>query len=250
FWSSNVLGVLSAERGEAVFLVPRAVLATFAGHARLYYALAVFPSDQPVNAQVNLLPVAAAPFVHLSASFTGADRRVRTNARQGSNSPYTKPGPLTWAGDTVTPIQQPVQLIPSPSANVASPPAAKAAAVTSPAPLRGTEHTGNGSRASTATALADYDDGFDSSFWETAFEALETDSASDPHSDPAPSGPRDGDANADQFEIGDYPESALVANAAVAAALEATDDPEAARFVPAHPTNFTQGRSGHSIDTI
>jgi hypothetical protein len=111
FWSSRELGPLPAERGEAVLIVPDAVLRRFAGSERLYYAVATFADRTRSNPEVTRLGADVTPYVTLSSQYTG--RRIRqliggTGERtrwNGSSTRYVNGNgaSLEWAGDAATP---------------------------------------------------------------------------------------------------------------------------------------------------
>ena len=111
FWSSRGLGPLPAERGEAVFIVPDAVLRRFAGAERLYYAIATFGDRTRANPEVTRIAPDAAPFVTLSPGYTGRRLRQLVGGRgdsvrwNGAGTRYAEndQASLEWAGDAVTP---------------------------------------------------------------------------------------------------------------------------------------------------
>lgn len=111
FWSSRGLGPLPAERGEAVFILPDAVLRRFAGAERLYYAIATFGDRTRANPDVTRIAPEAAPFVTLSSGYTGRRLRQLVGGRgesvrwNGAGTRYAEndEASLEWAGDAITP---------------------------------------------------------------------------------------------------------------------------------------------------
>jgi hypothetical protein len=225
FWTSRGTGMVAAERGEAIFLVPGDVLARFAGTPRLYYALATF--DNPAGRVPELVvPVGAiAPYVALSGSFTGTTRRLRTGPT--SVPAFSSvPASFAWAGDAAQPGQ--VEKVP----------------VAAAAPV-GSANGATAMPAAPAHAAAlDYNDGFNAAFWEQAF-AADGDASSSAQGDPEQfgiDGPPPEDAGADDDAH---------TRDAISSALEDPDYSGATRFVAAHPTNFRRGRpAGTTVDRI
>ena len=149
FWSSRVLGPLPAERGEAVFVVPDAVLRRFAGAQRLYYSVATFADRARSNPEVTLPAPNAPPFVTLWPAYTGKRLRQLVGgggegarwSNNGSGYDVNSKDSLEWAGDSArTGIEAPA----------AGEPGA----------------TSGGSNGGGATAASlGYDDGYGNSLW-------------------------------------------------------------------------------------
>ena len=104
FYSTRAAGPLPAPSGEAVWIVPQAVLARFAGQPQLFYALATFRSPDRQGAEITQLIGAAAPAVVISRSFTGSTRRLAGVGGRGTPAPSgyasgTGDVSLDWAGD-------------------------------------------------------------------------------------------------------------------------------------------------------
>ncbi|MBD1844532.1 N-acetylmuramoyl-L-alanine amidase [Cyanobacteria bacterium FACHB-63] len=128
FYSSRTVGLLPAERGEVVYLVPPEVIARFAGQTKIYYALAVYPQGDFRNPQIARLSPEMMPYVQLSSSFTGARRSLmdspnRAGGLTGRGSGYVQSSQaaLEWGGDMampgeMAPIAPPSQVAPSPAA--------------------------------------------------------------------------------------------------------------------------------------
>jgi Papain-like cysteine protease AvrRpt2 len=127
FYSTRASGPLPAPTGEAVWIVPQAVLARFVGQPRLYYALATFRSPDRQNPELTQLTSAAAPAVTISRSYTGTTRRL---AGIGGRGPAPAPAQgygsgaedvsLEWAGDApATGRIESLPLSPAPTAQAA-----------------------------------------------------------------------------------------------------------------------------------
>jgi hypothetical protein len=159
FFSTRALGVLRAERGEAVYLVPGEVLQRFVGAPRLYYGLATFADAAGHGAEVSRVPSPDSPYVNLH-SFTGAGpRRMQiaghSRAGRGGNGQGYAAAPghdLTWVGDRAQPGAESVLPARTP---------------TTEAPKQAASPSGTGGSATALTPSArqsaealDYDDGF------------------------------------------------------------------------------------------
>jgi hypothetical protein len=124
FYSTRAAGALPAPSGEAVWIVPPAVLARFAGSPKIYYALATFRSADRQAPEIVRVPAAAAPSVALSKSFTGVTRRLAgVGGRSSDAGPdygsAASPPSLEWAGDTA--LATPAHPEPEPAAPAAAP---------------------------------------------------------------------------------------------------------------------------------
>jgi hypothetical protein len=122
FYSSRAVGLLPAERGEAVYLVPPAVLARFAGQDRLYYGLAVYRQADFRNPEVVRIPIEVAPAVTISKSFTGNLRSLTgvPNPRGGligGSGGYVNgnQAALEWGGDSAAPGEMRAVATPTPA---------------------------------------------------------------------------------------------------------------------------------------
>ncbi len=215
FYSSRVGGPLPAERGEAIYLVPQAVLDRLSDHDRLYYALAVYKQPDFHNPHLIAPPKEAAPSVFISKSYGGGARRlaVRPSRRGGVNDRdggYVDQGPesLEWGGDQARPgKEEPVATAPTKAGvPVATPGAATAK----------------------ATEL-EYDDGFSPAIWSREMSA-ESAAVDDDHGIEAPELP--------------------VSGASQALALTAPEYPQAKRFEPANPGNYRASTTARTINQI
>ncbi|WP_043174426.1 hypothetical protein, partial [Burkholderia ambifaria] len=83
FYTSREDGLLAIPRGEAVFMVPPAVLARFAGASRLWFGLATAASPDADAWTVDVLPSADSPYVSLSGLSDRGLRRVRVFPTRG-----------------------------------------------------------------------------------------------------------------------------------------------------------------------
>jgi hypothetical protein len=105
FYSSRATGLLPAERGELIYLVPPAVLTRFAGQTKIYYALAVYRQGDFRNPEVVRVTPEAMPYVQVSNSFTGGRRSLmdipnRAGGLTGRGSGYVEASKtaLEWGG--------------------------------------------------------------------------------------------------------------------------------------------------------
>jgi hypothetical protein len=148
FYSTHGLGPLSAESGEAIYLVPDQVLRRFVGQDRIYYAIATFADRSRAKPEVALLPGDTAPFVSVSRSFSGRVLRqtVGAGVRARGDGDYAADDgkSLEWAGDAARPGGEPVT-----PRGAATDKAAK---------------TDKGGPPAAAAALA-YDDGYSDKLW-------------------------------------------------------------------------------------
>lgn len=125
FYTSREDGLLSIPNGEAVFMVPPAVLARFVAADRLWFGLATASPPTASNWTVDVLPNADSPYVSLSGLSDRALRRVRvfpTRGGAGARGPL-----LDWAGDGTLPG---TTAVPAPTAPGAASSAPQAPAVT------------------------------------------------------------------------------------------------------------------------
>ncbi|WP_321807539.1 N-acetylmuramoyl-L-alanine amidase [Burkholderia sp. BCC1993] len=116
FYTSREDGLLAIPRGEAVFMVPPAVLARFAGASRMWFGLATAASPAADAWTVDVLPNADSPYVSLSGLSDRGLRRVRVFPTRGTaavRSPL-----LNWAGDATRPG---ATAVPAPAAPGAAP---------------------------------------------------------------------------------------------------------------------------------
>ncbi len=216
FYSSRVGGPLPAERGEAIYLVPQAVLDRLSDHDRLYYALAVYKQPDFHNAHLIAPPKEAAPSVFISKSYAGGGRRlaVRPSLRGGVNDRDggyidQRPESLEWGGDQATPGKdEPVAVAPATVGTSSKAPAAAAAQAVD----------------------VGYDDGYDAALWSRGMS-------------------EDGDgAAADDHGIdGPVPDAAA---AGQALALTSPEYPQANRFEPANPGNYRVSPSARTINRV
>ena len=215
FYSSRVGGPLPAERGEAIYLVPQAVLDRLSDHDRLYYALAAYKQPDFHNPHLIAPPKEAAPSVFISKSYGGGARRlaVRPSRRGGVNDRdggYVdqRPESLEWGGDQATPgKEEPLTAAPAKAGGPTAMPAAGAAK---------------------AMELG-YDDGFDPAIWSREMSG-------------------DTAAIDDDRGIGAPEPAALEASEALA--LTAPEYPQAKRFEPANPGNYHASSSPRTINEI
>ncbi|WP_260432360.1 N-acetylmuramoyl-L-alanine amidase [Burkholderia sp. Bp9140] len=119
FYTSREDGLLAIPRGEAVFMVPPAVLARFAGQGRLWFGLATAASPDADAWTVDVLPNADSPYVSLSGLSDRGLRRVRVFPTRGTaavRSPL-----LNWAGDGTRPGATAVPAPAAPGAGTGTP---------------------------------------------------------------------------------------------------------------------------------
>lgn len=153
FWSSRHLGPLSAQRGEAVFIVPQNVLRRFVGRDRLFYTVATFADSSRAHPEILLLPPEITPSVSISKSYTGRVPRSQLGSpsTRAVESYEGDSGTLEWAGDESRPG----------GIRVGQPSSDR------PAPTDGSG--GNGPTSSPVPAASaaqfEYDDGFDPALW-------------------------------------------------------------------------------------
>ena len=135
FFSSRAQGVTRARRGEAVYLVPPDVLASFVGQPRLYFGLATYRENSRGTPDFVQAPTDGSMYVGMSQL---TERGLRRSAGAQTSLTYgNKNGrdtSLDWGGDA------------SREGTAVAPAAARSATATAPAP---------------AVAMgAVYDDGF------------------------------------------------------------------------------------------
>ena len=240
FYSSRAQGPLPAERGEAVYLVPQAVLDRFAGQEHLYYALAAYHQPAFTGPQLLTPPGAAAPSVYVSRSFTGTSRRLtlRPNRRGGisdRDGSYVDESPdtLTWGGDDAAAGgSEPVAgTTPAPPAAPASNGGGKPAAPAAPATPVPPAATTPAAPAHAAALDAGYDDGFGT--------------MPEPHAIAAEdSGGGDAAADDSSHDIGGpIPDAGDAGAGAQALTITQAEYPQATRYEPADPGNY-RARSG------
>jgi papain like cysteine protease AvrRpt2/N-acetylmuramoyl-L-alanine amidase-like protein len=256
FWTSRPDGLIAAQQGEAIFLVPNGVLARFAGAGRLYYALAVFPSPAGGHPELSVPGSgAAAPFVALSGSYTGVSRRLRTGP--SAPPPFSPtPASFAWAGDIAQPgadekvlVGAGVGMNGAGQVNVVNGAGGPAASAPAAPP------------ASSAHSLG-YDDGFGPmEFLDRAY-TLADPGAEDPAEasgedperfgiDGPPPDDQRGDTTGEEKVAAAGNQATSVMEELVSTGLENPDYQGASRFVAAHPTNFRPGRlAGTVIDRI
>jgi N-acetyl-anhydromuramyl-L-alanine amidase AmpD len=218
FYSSRVAGPLPAQHGEAVYLVPQAVVDRFAAHDRIYYALAAYSEPAFRSPHVVTPPKEAAPFIFISKSYSGVGRRLSVRpARRGGvadrDGGYVdeRPESLEWGGDEAMPGK----------AEPVAPAPAKPTAGTATAP---------GAPAAHAAELGyedSYDDGFDRALWVQQMEAV---------------------ADDDQGIDGPLPDSTDAPVGAMA--ITAPEYPGARRYVPANPANYRAVTGTRTINRI
>jgi V8-like Glu-specific endopeptidase/uncharacterized protein YycO len=171
FWSSRVMGLLAAERGEVVFLLPPQVLTRFVGKERLYYGLATYRQNDYRSPEVTRLPMEAVPYLRISSTFSGNTRGLMGlgNSSGGlinSGNQYVNGGPasLEWGADTATAGEV---------VAVAAPTNGNGDKRQANGNGNGNGHKGNGASATNGGAAQQqpsaqglrYDDGFDPKFW-------------------------------------------------------------------------------------
>ena len=228
FYSTHGGGPLPADNGEAVYLLPQNVLARFAGHDRLYYSLATFSDMSGAHSDVVRIPSGAAPSILISRNFTGRRTAIgipnRRGGLAGSSYGAATNGSMTWAGDAPAPGRpQPVAVAPSKTngsngKSVAAPPPAPAAAAPKTA-------------AATAAAVdIPYDDGYG---------PLPSDASGG-----AAAGAQD-DGPGIEGPIPDAP--ATSGPQAYVRPMEASEYPQASRFVPASTSNYRASTSPRAI---
>jgi uncharacterized protein YcbK (DUF882 family) len=139
FYSSRVSGLLPAEKGDVVYLVPPEVLGRFAGQTKIYYALAVYRQGDFRNPEVIRVPPEAMPYVQVSNSFTGTRRSLmamphRNGGSVGKGTGYIAgdKASLEWGGDVAVPGE--MTTIPAPSPNITTPTAPTNGAIATPHP--------------------------------------------------------------------------------------------------------------------
>jgi V8-like Glu-specific endopeptidase len=227
FFSTRGAGPLLAERGEAVYLLPTAVLSRFAGNGRLYYSMATFSDRNYSDLDVLRLPPEAAPSIAISGSFTGKSRAAGVvNPRGGltGNGYHTSPDSLEWAGDTLSAgTSAPVLMAPGKNGKTMPAPPMPAPPMPAPPmpapPLKAAP--AQQVAAAHAASLA-YDDGFGP--WDASLDA-------------------DNDAGADADDgggiEGPIPDSVTsVAPQGLSRPFTAAEYPQASRFVAAASSNF------------
>ncbi|WP_257140529.1 N-acetylmuramoyl-L-alanine amidase [Burkholderia sp. RF2-non_BP3] len=119
FYTSREDGLLAIPRGEAVYMVPPAVLARFVGAGRLWFGLATAASSDADAWTIDVLPNADSPYVSLSGLSDRGLRRVRVFPTRGgaaARSPL-----LNWAGDGTRPGATAVPAPAAPGAASAAP---------------------------------------------------------------------------------------------------------------------------------
>jgi N-acetyl-anhydromuramyl-L-alanine amidase AmpD len=233
FYSSRSEGPLPAERGDAVYLVPPEVLARFAGNERVYYVLATFADTSRKNPEILQLPAEAIPWVTLSKSFTGrwvqraigAANRRRGPSGGGNGYGGVSGDSLTWAGDNG--LAPKTEVVTGPSS------AAPAGSTASPA-VQPATHTG-AAPAATQSAVGGttqfdvpYSDGYDDEFWSQQQEAAEEDGGIE----------------------GPIPDLPTAQGLGFSRALEASEYPQASRFVPAATGNYRHSPSPRPITRV
>jgi N-acetyl-anhydromuramyl-L-alanine amidase AmpD len=259
FWTSRQDGLIAAEQGEAIFLVPNDVLARFAGAKRLYYALATFGSPAGAHPELSVPDnAAAAPFVALSGSYTGTSRRLRTGP--SAPPPFSQtPASFAWAGDIAQPgVSEKVPVAVGVGAGGAAAASAVKVAGGPAAPGPAAPAAGPAAGPTATTHSLGYDDGYSPTFWDEDYaqdDPGSDDAAVDGRIDPErfgidgpPPGDQPGDDSAEDA-TGNQAATA-VTEALVSTALDNPDYQGASRFVAAHPTNFQHGRSAKVIDRI
>ena len=170
FYASEVL---PAQDGEAIYIVPEAILKRFAGNTKLYYGLVTF-SDAGGNSPGEVLtPTEESPFVNIE-SFTGRELRRKTtlpvmrsgHAANGNGYNGTN-NELEWGGDVVTPgseaVAEPgIASTPEPTPGAQLPNGTASPRIPQQnggAPISTVEAPATSPQPSEAAALA-YDDGF------------------------------------------------------------------------------------------
>lgn len=158
FYSSRAAGLLPAERGECVYLIPPAVMARFTGQSRLYYALAVYSQPNFQSPEVLRTDPKAMPYIRISNTFSGNSRRLMAipNRRMDTvsdgkgyaqNSDHAS---LEWGGDIAEPGE--IKSIPNEKTIAPSP---------SVSPIKADQSV---SEIQSAEAFV-YNDGYDDSLW-------------------------------------------------------------------------------------
>ena len=135
FFSSRAQGVTRARRGEAVYLVPPDVLASFVGQPRLYFGLATYRENSRGAPDYVQAPTDGSMYVGMGQL---TERGLRRSAGAQTSLTYGNANgrdtSLDWGGDA------------SREAMVAAPAAARSATATAPTPA--------------VAVAAGYDDGF------------------------------------------------------------------------------------------
>jgi V8-like Glu-specific endopeptidase len=195
FFTSRVQGPLSAERGEAVYIVPPAALARFAGQPKLYYALATYARPDWRNPDVVTIRSDARAYLRVSQSFTGSERGLTGIGSSPAVAGAASTGygdatrsALVWGGDDVAvATPQPVAVGAAPSAGAVNggAVAARNGSATNGSATNGSTAgggTSNGNAATMAPSAAGlaYDDGFDTALWSSPGPLT----ASGPYADP------------------------------------------------------------------
>ncbi|MEM6252902.1 MAG: N-acetylmuramoyl-L-alanine amidase [Cyanobacteria bacterium P01_D01_bin.156] len=181
FYSSRAVGLLPAEKGEAVYLIPPTAMARFVGQSRLYYALAVYSQPNFSNPEVVRIDPKAMPYIRISNTFSGNNRRLMEipNRRMGSvnnGKSYAENGDRTsleWGGDIAEPGE--IERIINEKPTIVS---------SSDEP----DSSIQPATESQSVRAFVYDDGYDDSLWYSAQDAdgLIDSDAGDPYNEPIP----------------------------------------------------------------
>lgn len=219
FYSSRAAGILPANHGEAVYLLPTNALSRFAGSERLYYALATFSDRDRGNPEIVRVPPEIAPFIHIAKTFTGRARAINgvANVRGGLTGDHygASSDSLIWAGDTM-------------EAGTSQPVAIKSAQQNGSS-MNGSDKSRPGAMKASAAALAEYDDGLG----------------------PMDYAQSDQDADDGPGIEGPIPDQAVMGQAqGYSRPFVAAEYPQASRFVPAAATNFRAGTGVRTINRI
>ncbi|HEY0405903.1 MAG TPA: N-acetylmuramoyl-L-alanine amidase [Pyrinomonadaceae bacterium] len=231
FYSTRGIGALRAERGEAVFLLRPDILRRFVGQQKLYFKLAMFADQSRKDAEIFPRSSDALPSVRISASFTGREaRRVLgvPNYRgglDGNGNAYVSGNgeALKWAGDEQLHFEmKEVQG------------AANAANTAAHAPAVAAQSLGGYS--------IPYDDGYDQHLWSQPQEAAGAieETAQDIADDAA------GGIDEPLRDDGAYAEEQSYSQPFAIS----PEYPQASRFVPADPSNYTHRTSPRTINLI
>jgi N-acetyl-anhydromuramyl-L-alanine amidase AmpD/V8-like Glu-specific endopeptidase len=257
FFSSRGAGVLRARRGEAVYLLPPDVLSNFVGQQKLYFGLATYPENSKGAPNYVQAPTAGNMYVNLAGLTERGLRRLGSGARASSYGHVNGRDPsLDWGGDAW------------PQATTATPPNGKT--------------NGKGAAAATptpGTTPPPYDDGF-GHFPDATTPSAATPTATAPvtPTTPAPSGTPpitpvaaqalryaarmpnrrvaygladeadDSDAHGIEGPIPDTTDETR--STAQALAAPAPEYPQASRFEPAAPGNYTAMSSPRTIERV
>ncbi len=117
FYTSREHGVLTLGGGDAVFVVPAAVLSRFVGAQRLWFGLATAAAPAGRDWTVEVLPTPASPYVTIAALTDRSMRRVRMFPTRTAGGTRAL---LDWAGDRAQPG---MTAAPAPAASPAPAPA-------------------------------------------------------------------------------------------------------------------------------